>query len=113
MATQGFCGCLAVALIVIARRREAERFGFATEFGEKKGLALTKKNEFLYASPVVSRELVAEFPVERLRLLKCGQLLVGNEKPIIALEEVGDDEDFVARGNDLPCFKALKPVGRN
>ena len=66
MATQGFCGCLAVALIVIARRREAERFGFATEFGEKKGLALTQKNEFLYASPVVSRELVAEFPVEAL-----------------------------------------------
>jgi hypothetical protein len=108
--TQNPCGFLAVTLKVVPARGEAEWLDFAIKLCEQEGFALAEEKEFLDAPAVVLGELIPEFTVESLRLLERRKLFIGNKKPIIALEKVGDDENLVACRRKIARFEVLKSI---
>jgi len=111
VATQRLRGILAVALIKVSLGREAERLDLAVEFSEQECFTLAEKKELLDTKAVILGEILAEFPVQGFGLLESGQLLIGNEKAIIALEKVRDDENLITRGQQLTRFKTVKSAG--
>ncbi len=111
VATQLLRGILAVALKKRSPGREAESLDFPVEFGEQEGFTFAQEEELLDTAPIVLREIVAEFSVQRLRLLESGEPLIGNEKAVIALEKIRDDENFIARGQQLSRFEPMQ-IGR-
>jgi hypothetical protein len=43
-------------------------------------------------------------------LLKRGEFFIGNEKPVVALEEVREDENLVTRGQEIARLEALESI---
>ena len=99
-----------MALEIVSPGSEAEGFDLPVKLGEQEGLRFTEEEEFLNASAVVLGEVLAEFPIEGLGLLKCGKLLIGNEKPIIALKKIRDDQNLITCRQQLARFKSFTSV---
>ena len=91
-------------------RREGKWLDLPAELGEKERFTFAQEEELLYAEAVVLRELVAELAIERLRLLKGGKFFVGNEKTVVALEEVCEDETLVTSRQEIARLEALESI---
>ena len=100
-----------MALIKASLGRECERLDLAVEFSEQECFTFTEKKELLDTTSVILGEILAEFPVQGLGLLESGKLLIGNEKAIIALEKVREDENLITRGQQGTGFNTVKSAG--
>ena len=113
MPPQCFGRLLTMTFVKAAGGRKREWFHPPLEFHEQEGFTFTQEKELLYAAAVILRELIAEFPVKMLGLLKRSKSFIRNEEAIVALEEIREDKNLVPAGHEIARPEMLEPVDRD